>query len=94
MLLIIPALVTMSALKDGKLTSTPWLLLSLAVLILAIQDIGDIYFSVLYDISNHWVWKMFGTAAFLCIAASLFWYNKFFIFDAKVATKLWQESNR
>jgi len=94
MLLIIPALVTMSALKDGKLTSTPWLLLSLAVMILAIQDIGDIYFSILYDISNFWVWKMFGTAAFLCISASLFWYNKFFIFDAKSATKVWQESNR
>lgn len=94
MLLIIPALVTMSALKDGKLTSTPWLLLSSAVLLLAIQDIGNIYFSILYDISNHWVWKMFGIAAYLCISTSLFWYNKFFIFDAKIAKKIWQESNR
>jgi hypothetical protein len=94
MLLIIPALVTMLALKDGKLTSTPWLLLASAVLILAIEDIGDIYFSILYEINNHWVWTMFGTAAYLCIATSLFWYNKFFIFDAKVATRIWQESNR
>lgn len=94
MLLIIPALVTMSALKNGKLTSTPWLLLSSAVLILAIQDIGDIYFSILYDINGHWVWKMFGTVGYLCIATSLFWYNKFFIFSAKKATKVWQENNR
>ena len=94
MLLIIPALVTMSALKDGKLTSTPWQLLSFAVLILAVQDIGDIYFSILYGINNHWIWKMFGTVAYLCIATSLFWYNKFFIFDAKKAAKIWQESNR
>lgn len=94
MLLIIPALVTMSALKDGKLTSTPWLLLSFAVLILAIQDIGDIYFSILYGINGHWIWKMFETVGYLFIATSLFWYNKFFIFSAKKAMKAWQENNR
>ncbi|HKZ61476.1 MAG TPA: hypothetical protein VJZ68_03540 [Nitrososphaera sp.] len=94
MILILPSMVILSAFKDGKITATPWLLLSCAVLILAVQDIGNIYFSVLYDIHNHWVWKMFATAGYLCIAASLFWYNRFFIFDSKRALRLWQEGNR
>ena len=94
MILILPAMVILSALKDGKLTATPWQLLSCAILILAIQDIGNIYFSVLYNIHNHWVWKMCATAGYLCIAASLFWYNRFFIFDSRRALRLWQEGNR
>jgi hypothetical protein len=80
--------------KDGKLTSTPWILLSAAIFILAVSDIGSIYSSVLNIEQVHWIWKMFATAAYLCIATSLFWYNRFFIFDAKRATKIWQEKNR
>src|SRR5574341_1387773 len=94
LLLIVPALVILSGLKDGRLTSTPWLLLSAAVLILAVGDIGNIYFSVLGVAQNHWIWKMFATAGYLCIATSLFWYNSFFIFDTKRTIKIWQESNR
>jgi hypothetical protein len=93
-ILILPSMVILSALKDGKLTATPWLLLTSAILVLAVQDIGNIYFSVLYDIHNHWLWKMFAIAGYLCIAASLFWYNRFFIFDSKRALRSWQEGNR
>jgi hypothetical protein len=94
LMLIIPALVTLSTVKDGKLTSTPWLLISAAVLILAVGDIGSIYSSVLHLTDFLWIWKMFATAGYLCIATSLFWYNRFFIFDPKRTTKIWQESNR
>jgi len=94
LILIVPALVILSGVKDGRLTSTPWLLLSAAVLILAVGDIGNIYFSVLEIAQNHWIWKMFATAGYLCIATSLFWYNRFFIFDSKRSTRIWQESNR
>jgi hypothetical protein len=93
-LLIIPALVILSGVKRGKLTSTPWILLASAVLMLAIGDIGNIYFSILHLAENHWIWKMFATAGYLCIATSLFWYNRFFIFDPKKAAKSWQQSNR
>ena len=94
LMLIIPALVVLLGVKDGKLTSTPWILLSAAIFILAVSDIGSIYSSVLNIEQVHWIWKMFATAAYLCIATSLFWYNRFFIFDAKRATKIWQEKNR
>jgi hypothetical protein len=94
LMLIVPALVILSGVKDGKLTSTPWLLISAAVLILAVGDIGSIYSSVLHITEGLWVWKMFATAGYLCIATSLFWYNRFFIFDAKRTAKIWQESNR
>jgi hypothetical protein len=93
-LLIIPALVILSSLKHGKLTATPWILLSSAVLILAVGDIGNIYSSILHVAENHWIWKMFAIAGYLCIATSLFWYNRFFIFDPKKAAKSWQQSNR
>jgi hypothetical protein len=94
LMLIVPALVILSGVKDGKLTSTPWLLISAAVLILAVGDIGSIYSSVLHIAEGLWVWKMFATAGYLCIATSLFWYNRFFIFDSKRVNKIWQESNR
>ncbi len=94
LMLIIPALVVLSGVKDGKLTSTPWILLAAAIFILAVSDIGSIYSSVLNIEHVQWIWKMFATAAYLCIATSLFWYNRFFIYDAKRATKIWQEKNR
>jgi len=93
-LLIVPSLVIMLGLRGGKLTSTPWILLSSAVLILAVGDIGNVYFSILHVVENHWIWKMFATAGYLCIATSLFWYYRFFIFDPRKAAKIWQQSNR
>jgi len=93
-ILIVPAMVTLSGLRGGKLTATPWILFSCAVLILAVGDIGNVYSSVLYGVKNHWIWNMFATAGYLCIATSLFWYNRFFIFDAKRTMKAWQESNK
>ena len=93
-LLIIPSLVILSTLRHGKLTSTPWILLSTAIMVLAVGDIGNIYFSILGIGDNSWIWEMFGTAGYLCVATALFWYNRFFIFDPKKVAKLWQQRNR
>lgn len=92
--LIIPAIVTLTGLKDGKLTGTPWMLLATAVLILAVADTGKAYSLQIFGVGTHWIWNTMATAGYLSIATSLFWHNKFFIFDDKKAKLAWQLSNR
>jgi hypothetical protein len=92
--LIIPAVVILSSLWRGKLTSTPWILLSLSLLLVAVADSGFSY-SISQEHEEHlWIWDILYTAGYILMAGALYWHNRFMIFDEKKVRKSWQEENR
>lgn len=92
--LIIPAIMVLSRLKRGKLTGVPWFLLSISMLLFAAGDVGFAYHSATGMEEWDWVWDPLYNTAYIAMAATLFWHNRFFIFDKGAATKMWQKENR
>ena len=94
-ILTIPSIVLFSVMLRGKLASTHWLLVTTAVLVISMGDLGSSYTASSPNLNKEqWIWNMFYNAGFLCIASALIWYNTFFIFDKAKSTKIWQENNR
>jgi hypothetical protein len=93
-MMIVPAVVVLSGLRKGELTYTPWLLLSTGLLLNGVGDIGFTYNSAAEVVGQTWIWDMFYSDSYICIAAALFWHNTFFIFSRKRATRMWQQENR
>jgi hypothetical protein len=82
--LLVPAVLVLWAVRNGELSYTHWMLLSLSMLFFAVADSGFGY-AVVLDIhivqKEDWVWDIFYNAGYLSIAAALFWHNRFFVFD-------------
>ncbi|NWG36890.1 hypothetical protein [Nitrososphaera sp.] len=93
-LLIVPAVLVLLRLKSGKLTGVPWFLLSISMLLFAAADLGFAYHSAIGAPENDWVWDPLYNAAYIMMAATLFWHNRFFIYDRDAARKTWQQENR
>lgn len=93
-ILAAPAILVLSNLKKGRLTSTPWALLSLSLLVMAAADSGFAYYTAAGLEGDIWVWDMLYAAVYIAIAATLFWHNRFFVFDKNRAKKVWQEEHR
>lgn len=95
--LLVPAIVILWSIRKGKLAARHWMYLSLSMLFFGVADSGFGYIAVLnIDIAQNgeWLWVMVYNAGYLSIAAALFWYNRFFVFDEKGEQKKWQERNR
>ena len=92
--LIVPAIIVLASLRHGKLTFTPWFLLSSALLITAAADSGFAYFDAADMSEEIWVWNILYTASYITMAATLFWHNRFFTYHEKKVKKIWQEENR
>ncbi len=91
---IVPAILVLSRLKGGTFTAVPWFLLSLSLLLAAAGDVGFAYYSAAGMEEQDWVWDLLFNADYIIMAATLFWHNKFFIYNKNAATKVWQEENR
>lgn len=92
--LVIPSLLVLSNLKKGKFTSTPWMLMSSALLMVVMADSGFAYYTATNLEGQIWVWDLLFNASYVTMAATLFWHNRFFIFDKKKTTQMWQKENR
>jgi hypothetical protein len=92
-LLAAPAILVLSNLKNGRLTSTPWALLSFSLLVMAAADSGFAY-DTAAGLGEMWVWDVLYNTIYIMIAATLFWHNRFFVFDKNRAKKIWQQENR
>ena len=83
-ILLIPALMVILSSGKGYLTSIPWIFVSWIFTAIADSIFGfTAVTSIAGDIS---VWNLFYNAAYLSMAAGLFWHNRYMIFDAKRAT--------
>jgi hypothetical protein len=92
--LIVPAIMILTRLRRGALTGMPWFLLSLAILSSAAGDVGFAYYSAAGLEEQDWVWDLLFNADYIAMAATLFWHNRFFVYDKKAARKEWQKENR
>jgi hypothetical protein len=91
--LIVPAIIVLASLRRGKLTLTPWFLLSSSLLVMVAADSGFAYYEAAGLTDGMWVWDMFYATSYITIAATLFWHYKFFIYNEKKVKKIWQDEN-
>ena len=92
--LIVPAIMTFSILRKGRLTAIPWVLLSASVLIIAAADSTFGYIAATNPDSEIWGFSIFYLSGYLCMGGALYCHNRFFIFSRARAVKIWQEENR
>jgi hypothetical protein len=79
-IMLVPALLIVWGLRRSDPVFTHFTLLSSFVIFSVIGDSG-FAFSQLVDFAIFplWIWDIFFISAYICMAASLFWYNKFSI---------------
>lgn len=92
--LLVPAIVILSGLRGGKLTSPSWIMISLSLIIMIAGDSGFAYSSFASYEEIDWIWDVLYNTSYMTLAAALYWHNKFFIYNQGKATKLWQKENR
>jgi hypothetical protein len=92
--LIVPAIMTFSILRKGRLTAVPWVLLSASILIIAAADSIFGYIAATNPDSEIWGFGVFYLSGYLCMGGALYCHNRFFIFSKARAVKIWQEENR
>ena len=95
--LLVPAILILWSIRNGKLGVTQWMLIALSMIFVAIADSGFGYIAVSNINSVQeaaWIWDILYNAGHLSLAFALVWYNRFFVFDEKKEQKKWQERNR
>lgn len=92
--LIVPAVLVLASLRQGKLTFTPWFLLSSALLVTAAADSGFAYYDATGMSGDIWVWNLLYSASYITMAATLFWHHRFFVYHEKKVKRIWQQENR
>lgn len=93
-LLLAPAILLLATFRRGKLTSTPWALLSASLAIVAAADVGFAYYTAAGLDGLIWNWDPLYDASYIIVAATFFWHSRFLIFDKGRAKKIWQQDNR
>jgi hypothetical protein len=92
--LVVPAIIVLASLRRGKLTFTPWFLLSSALLITAAADSGFAYYEAAGMEEEIWIWNPLYNSSYIIMTATLFWHYRFFVFHEREARRIWQEENR
>ena len=78
-ILIMPAILSILKSGKGKLTAVPWIFISWIFTCIADGLFGyTVVTNIAGDLS---IWNLFYNAAYLFMAAGLYWHNKFFILD-------------
>jgi hypothetical protein len=78
-ILIVPAVAILVALRKNYEHSIPWILASISLLVNALADYGFVRDVLNNKMENVWIWDLFFIADFLIIAAALYWYNRYFV---------------
>jgi hypothetical protein len=95
--LLVPAILILWSIRNGKLVVTHWMLIALSMIFVGIADSGFGYMAV-SNINSvqeaDWIWDILYNTGYLSIAFALVWYNRFFVFNEKNEQIKWQERNR
>lgn len=81
-IIIVPAVAILWSLRKGERQFTHWILISSFIILSTVGDIGFGYSNALGEETankEEWIWDTFFNAAYLCLAAALFWYSKFLV---------------
>lgn len=92
--LIVPSVLLLLTLRHGLLTYTPWLFMSVALILIAGADILFSHVSLLEIFDLSWIIFPLYNAGNLAFTAALIWYNKFGIYDHSKAMQLFQQHNK
>jgi hypothetical protein len=92
--LIVPSLLLLITLRHGLLTYTPWLLISVALILIAAGDVLFSSMSLPADFDLGRIAFPLYNAGNLCFAGALVWYSMFGVYDQRRALKSYQEKNR
>ncbi len=92
--LIVPSVLLLLTLRHGLLTYTPWLFVSVALILIAGADILFSHVSLLEIFDLSWIIFPLYNAGNLAFTAALIWYNKFGIYDHGKAMQLFQQRNK
>ena len=92
--LIVPAIIVLASLCQGKLTFTPWIILASSLLVMAAADSGFAYYEAAGMEEEVWVWDLLYSTSYIAMAAALSWHYRFFIYHENKVKKIWQEENR
>lgn len=90
--MLIPAVLILVNPVRGQLTSIPWIFISWVLTTSADAMFG--HTTVANLAAEVTVWNLLYNAAYICMAAGLYWYNKYFIFDEKKLKNSWLMANR
>jgi hypothetical protein len=93
-ILIAPSLLLLITLRHGLLTYTPWLLISIALILIAAGDVLFSNISLLAEFDLSTIAFPLYNAGNLCFVGALVWYNMFGVYDRSRALKSYQERNR
>lgn len=58
-----------------------WILQSISMLLFVAADVGFAYHSATEALENDWMWDPLYNSTHILMAATLFWHNRFFIYD-------------
>ncbi|HEX2013962.1 MAG TPA: hypothetical protein VLA68_01920, partial [Nitrososphaera sp.] len=92
--LIVPSVLLLLTLRHGLITYTPWLFISVGLILIAAGDITFSNMSLLPTVDLSVVTFPLYNAGNLAFAAALIWYNRFGIYDRNKALNIFQEGNR
>jgi len=90
-ILIVPAVLVVFNSRKGQLTAIPWIFIFWILTTVADSLYG---YTVVVNIAGVLsVWNLVYVPAYLCMAAGMYWYNKFFIVDEKKLAELWKKAS-
>jgi hypothetical protein len=91
-IVIVPAVLSIAKSGRGELTAVPWIFISWIFTVVADAIFG---YAADSNIAGHFtIWNLFYNAAYLMMAAGLYWHNKFFVMDDNKMKKLWSKQNK
>lgn len=90
--MIIPALLSITKSGRGELTAIPWIFVSW--IFTAIADAIFGYTADTNITAQISIWNLFYNAAYLIMAAGLYWHDKFFLIDEAKMKRMWRTRNR
>ena len=91
-IVIVPAVLVILNSGRGELTAIPWIFISWMFTALADTLFG---YTIVTNIAGELsIWNLAYNAAYLFMAAGLYWHNKFFVIDERKIEKLWLTRNR
>jgi hypothetical protein len=90
--MIIPALLSITKSGKGELTAIPWIFVSW--IFTAIADAIFGYTADTNIAAQISIWNLFYNAAYIFMAAGLYWHDKFFVIDEAKMERMWRNRNR
>jgi hypothetical protein len=91
-MILVPAVLCVLNSGKGELTAIPWIFISWILTVMADSMFG---YTIVTNIAGDMqIWNLGYNAAYLFMAAGLYWHNKYFIIGNRKFDEMWRKVNR